>query len=104
MFEQVATTLASGLNELGAYYNENHLRPNPAKTQLTAFHLKNHQADRKLNVTWNGMKLTGYMFDVNHIKPVNRLIVPSGGIAVATCLHLINNTAEADFHRLELEV
>ena len=56
-FEQVETTLASGLNELGAYYNENHLRPNPAKTQLTAFHLKNHQADRKLNVTWNGTKL-----------------------------------------------
>ena len=56
-FEQVDTTLASGLNELGAYYNENHLRPNPAKTQLTAFHLKNHQADRKLNVTWNGTKL-----------------------------------------------
>ena len=56
-FEQVETTLASGLNELGAHYNENHLRPNPAKTQLTAFHLKNHQADRKLNVTWNGTKL-----------------------------------------------
>ena len=47
-FEQVETTLASGLNELGAYYNENHLRPNPAKSQLTAFHLKNHQANRKL--------------------------------------------------------
>ena len=44
-------------NELGAYYKENHLRPNPAKTQLTAFHLKNRQADRKLNVTWNGTKL-----------------------------------------------
>ena len=26
-------------------------------TQLTAFHLNNHQADRKLNVTWNGTKL-----------------------------------------------
>ena len=56
-FEQVETTLASGLNKLGAYYNDNHLRPNPAKTQLTAFHLNNHQADRKLNVTWNGTKL-----------------------------------------------
>ena len=56
-FEQVDTTLASGLNELGAYYNENHLRPNPTKTQLTAFYPKNHQADRKLNVTWNGTKL-----------------------------------------------
>ena len=56
-FEQVDTTLASGINELGAYYNENHLRPNPAKTQLTALHLKNHQADRKLKFTWNGTKL-----------------------------------------------
>ena len=33
-FEQVKTTLSSGLNELGVYYNENHLRPSPAKTQL----------------------------------------------------------------------
>ena len=56
-FEQVETTLASGLNELGAYYKENHLRPNHTNTQLTAFHLKNRHADRKLNVTWNGMKL-----------------------------------------------
>ena len=56
-FEQVENTLDSGLNELGAYYKENHPRANPAKTQLTAFHLKNHQADRKLNVTWNGTTL-----------------------------------------------
>ena len=38
-------------------YKENHLRPNPAKTQLTAFHLKNRHADRKRDVTWNGTKL-----------------------------------------------
>ena len=56
-FEQVETTLASGLLELDAYYKENHLRPNPSKTQLMAFHLKNRHADRKLNVTWNGTKL-----------------------------------------------
>ena len=56
-FELVENTLDSGLNELGAYYKENHLRPHPAKTQLTAFHLKNRQADRKLDVTWNGTKL-----------------------------------------------
>ena len=55
--QQVENTLDSGLNELGAYYKENHLRPNPAKTQQTAFPLKNLQADRKLNVTWNGTKL-----------------------------------------------
>ena len=56
-FEQVENTLDSGLNALGAYYKENHLRPNPVKTHLTAVHLKNRQADRKLNVTWNGTTL-----------------------------------------------
>ena len=56
-FEQVETTFASGLNKLGTYYKETHLSPNPAQTQLTAFHLKNRQADRKLKVTWNGTKL-----------------------------------------------
>ena len=30
---------------------------NPAKTQLMAFHLKNRQTDRKLNIAWNGTKL-----------------------------------------------
>ena len=60
-FEQVETILASELNHLGAYYNENHLRPYLAKAQLTAFHLNNHQANRKLNVTWNDTK-----FDHTH--------------------------------------
>ena len=34
-FEQVENILASGLDELGAHFKENRLRPNPAKTQLT---------------------------------------------------------------------
>ena len=56
-FEQVETTLASRVNELGAYYKDNHLRLIPVKTQLMTFHLKNRHADRKLNVTWNGTTL-----------------------------------------------
>ena len=56
---------ARGQNELGVYYKENHLRPNPAKTQLTAFHLNNRQAGRKLDITWNCMK-----FEHTH-SPVN---------------------------------
>ena len=56
-FEQVDIALAGGLNELGIDYKEHNLRPNPANTQLTAFHHKNRQADRKLYVTWNGTKL-----------------------------------------------
>ena len=56
-FEQVEFTLAGGLSELGAYYTDKHLAPYPAKTNLTAFPLKNRQADGKLEVTWNGTKL-----------------------------------------------
>ena len=79
-FEQVETTLASGLSELGAYYNESHLRPNPAKIQLTVFHLKNHQADRKLNVTWNGTKLyhthSPVYLNWHHTRPLTHLRKP----------------------------
>lgn len=42
---------------MGRYYKENNLRPNPTKTQVCAFHLKNHQANKKLNVKWQGQQL-----------------------------------------------
>ena len=35
------------------YYRSNNLRANPDKTQVTAFHLKNREAKRKLEVEWN---------------------------------------------------
>ena len=41
----------SSLN-LGEYYERKHLRANPDKTQTCAFHLKNREARRKLNITW----------------------------------------------------
>ena len=79
-FEQVETTLASGLNELGAYYKENQLPPNSAKTQLTAFHLNNRHADRKLNVTCNGG---------------NNLLRKLHGTNWGACLHTMRTTATA---------
>ena len=110
-FEQVETkSLASGLNELGAYYKENHLRPNPAKTQLTAFHLKNRHADRKLNVTWNGTKLdhtrrsvhsqnertkqlTDQRHSLHHHQPVKSRL-HSRNSFVSTSQHLLCKPAE----------
>ena len=109
------TTLASGLNELDAYYKENHLRPNPAKTQLTAFHLKNRHADRKLNVTWNGTKLDhtnspvylGITLDRsltyrNHcmktrakLSSRNNLLMKLHGTNWGACPHIMRTTATA---------
>ena len=35
----------------------NHLRANPSKTQVCAFHLRNREAKRQLQVTWSGTAL-----------------------------------------------
>ena len=45
---------------MSIYYSGNHLKPNPAKTQICCFHLRNRDAKRKLNVTWNGLELDHY--------------------------------------------
>lgn len=56
-FETVERHLTYGLKTLSAYYEKNHLKPNPAKTQVCAFHLRNKDANKKLKVIWNGTEL-----------------------------------------------
>ena len=51
-FEQIETILTEALQNRGEYYERNHLRANPDNTQICAFHLKNREAIRKLNITW----------------------------------------------------
>ena len=51
-FEQTETILTEALLNLGEYYERHHLCANPDKTQTCAFHLKNREASRKLNITW----------------------------------------------------
>ena len=51
-FEQIETILTEALQNLEEYYERNHLRTNLDKTQTCAFHLKNREASRKLNITW----------------------------------------------------
>ena len=51
-FAVVEERLTNALDELTTYYEENSLRANPAaKTQVCAFHLRNHEANQKLQVT-----------------------------------------------------
>ncbi|XP_071476748.1 uncharacterized protein [Diadema antillarum] len=56
-FPEAETTLTEALDNLSSYYNANHLRANPSKTQVCAFHLKNMHSNRKLKISWNGTVL-----------------------------------------------
>jgi len=56
-FSVVETSLTNALNGLHQCYAGNSLKSNPAKTQVLSFHLKNREANRPLNIMWNGQKL-----------------------------------------------
>ena len=49
-FTEVETTIGDALDELTPYYRSNSLRANPDKTQVTAFHLRNKEANRSIKV------------------------------------------------------
>ena len=52
-FQEVEQQIKEALGELTHYS----LRANPDKTQVTAFHLRNREAKRSLQVSWNGVDL-----------------------------------------------
>lgn len=56
-FKEVEEKLTATLNELSTYYDNNFLKPNPSKTQVSSFHLKNKMARNELNITWRSEKL-----------------------------------------------
>ena len=56
-FGIVEERLSNTLDELTLYCEENHLRANPSKTQECTFHLRNREANRKLDVSWSGTLL-----------------------------------------------
>eukprot|EP00057_Strongylocentrotus_purpuratus_P005102 XP_003730216.1 PREDICTED: RNA-directed DNA polymerase from mobile element jockey-like [Strongylocentrotus purpuratus] len=55
--DKIETTLSSALDNQTDYYNNNHLKANPAKTQVSLFHLRNYNAGRKLSLKWNDVSL-----------------------------------------------
>ncbi|KAI5747270.1 hypothetical protein M8J77_012949 [Diaphorina citri] len=56
-FLEVGGKLSRSLDKLKTYYELNHLKPNPSKTEVCAFHLRNNEANRKLKVVWSGQEL-----------------------------------------------
>ena len=60
-FQHVEQTLELALDEISIYYSSNHLKPpNPANIQICCFNLRNRDAKRKLDVTWNALELNHY--------------------------------------------
>ena len=56
-YPEVEDKLEKELERLSDYYEKNHLRPNPSKTQICAFHLRNRVAKKELNITWQDNQL-----------------------------------------------
>ena len=63
-FETIERRLSNALSILTEYYKENSLYANPGKTQVCAFRLNNHQANRKLDIKWNDNQLENDSFPV----------------------------------------
>ena len=57
-FNNIEVSLTSALSIMTTYYDTNQLRANPSKTQVCAFHLRNREAKRELNVMWNGTRIS----------------------------------------------
>ena len=57
-FNNIEASLTSALSTMTTYYDTNQLRANPSKAQVCAFHLRNREAKRELNVMWNGIRLS----------------------------------------------
>ena len=56
-FKQVEKTIEEALDNQTTYYKVNSLRANPEKTQITAFYIRNKEANRSMKVVWNKTEL-----------------------------------------------
>ena len=65
-FNNIEASLTSALSTMTTHYDTNQLRANPSKTHVCAFHLRNREAKRELNVVWNDIRLS------NTTTPVHR--------------------------------
>ena len=57
-FNNIEVSRTSALSTMTTYYDTNQLHAIPSKTQVCAFHLKNREAKREMNVVWNGTRLS----------------------------------------------
>ena len=63
-FLAIERRLTNALKSLSDYYKRWFLNANPGKTQVCAFHLNNHQAQRKLKIKWDDKELENCKYPV----------------------------------------
>lgn len=56
-FHEIEEVLETCLRNLSVYYRDNCLRPNPTKTISSLFHLKNREANREVQINWEGQNV-----------------------------------------------
>lgn len=56
-FNELENVLTADLEVMSKYYKDWRLTPNLAKSEVSVFHLNNREADRTLNVSFNGVRL-----------------------------------------------
>ena len=83
-FQEVEQQIEETLGELTHYYRSNSLRANPNKTQVTAFHLRNREAKRSLQVSWNGMDMENTSRGISLQRPLTFSISYMSSISGAT--------------------
>ena len=57
-FNNIEASLTSAMSTMTPYYDTNQMRANPSNTQVCAFHLRNREAKRELNVVRNDTRLS----------------------------------------------
>ena len=57
-FNNIEASLTFALSTMTTYNDTNQLRANLSNTQVCAFHLRNREAKREMNVVWNSIRLS----------------------------------------------
>ncbi|KAK3893287.1 hypothetical protein Pcinc_002843 [Petrolisthes cinctipes] len=100
-FETIEIDLSDALEHLTEYYKRNWKR-NPEKTQVCAFHLNNHQANRKQNIIWDNNRLDNDQYPVYLRVTLDRTLsfaehVRKTKLKVATRNNLLGKLANSNW-------
>ena len=99
-FTEVERTIGDALDKL-TQYRSNSPCPNPDKTQVTAFHLRNKDAKRSLKLVWNKTELENTLTRGIQVLPLiaryatNSIYIHNTKMKVATRTNLLRKLSNS---------